>query len=142
MHLLFNYHSLVFTGSCHLFRKCDMRCQCKGCSSGPSDCSAQCRIPSTKGPGRWYCDGHNNTIEQVRHYDYGHKIIPALFSGPCDTKLRPVLLRVWGQASANCPVHHRPLGPGCPEWSPVYMPYEVNTETGQDSINKCFLACI
>ena len=52
-------------------------------------------------------------------------IIPALYLGPCDSKLWPVLLRVWGQASADCPVHHRPLGPGCAEWSPVYLSNKV-----------------
>ena len=55
---------LVFSGSCHLFSECDMRCQCDHCFSGPRNCSSQCKVPATRGPGAWYCDDHNHTLAE------------------------------------------------------------------------------
>ena len=57
----FKYY-LVFSGGCHLFSECAMRCECAGCLSGPRDCSAKCEVPAPRGPGAWYCDDHNHTL--------------------------------------------------------------------------------
>ena len=60
--------------TCHLFSKCDLSCHCRGCVSGPPDCSATCQVPSTRGAGFWYCDGFNKSVDQVsKHVHFrGH----------------------------------------------------------------------
>ena len=54
---------MLFEGlslSCHLFTRCVRLPGCRGCSSGPRDCEAECRVPPVRGGG-WYCDGTNQT---------------------------------------------------------------------------------
>ena len=48
--------------TCHLFTRCVRLPGCRGCSSGPRDCEAECRVPPVRGGG-WYCDGTNQTNE-------------------------------------------------------------------------------
>jgi len=53
----YNSHAqLGLSGSCHLFSRCDLKCGCSGCFTGPKNCSASCDLPSNKG-GNWYCQG-------------------------------------------------------------------------------------
>lgn len=54
----------ALSGSCHLFRNCDLQNQCSGCVSGPRDCSATCRVPPVRGEGTWFCNGHNTSVPQ------------------------------------------------------------------------------
>ena len=78
--------------SCHLFRKCDMTCGCKGCVTGPANCSASCTLPPEKG-GYWYCD-HNTTNSMVRSMDRCYYMCPSqqlqmtrCLSGEWDTQI-------------------------------------------------------
>ena len=61
------YFISALSRTCHLFSKCDLSCHCRGCVSGPPDCSATCQVPSTRGAGFWYCDGFNKSVDQVNN---------------------------------------------------------------------------
>ena len=106
----------ALSGSCHLFRRCDLQCGCRGCVSGPRDCEAECRVPPVRGEGVWYCDGHNNTVTQVRDNNFIYMVMLSCVTGPAYQDLWQLFLQVWGQAPADGDLPLRGLGPGRGIW--------------------------